>query len=79
MNGIQRAALALVIIGAINWGLVGFFQFDLVAAIFGGEQTATFARLIYAIVGISGLVCLSLLFKTDEAYSNQREPRPIRE
>ncbi|WP_217589654.1 DUF378 domain-containing protein [Lentibacillus saliphilus] len=79
MNGIQRLALALVIIGAINWGLVGFFQFDLVAAIFGGEQTAVFARLIYALVGISGLVCLSLLFKPDESFANQREPRPIRE
>ncbi|SET17157.1 hypothetical protein SAMN05216389_106153 [Oceanobacillus limi] len=76
MNGIQRLALALVIIGAINWGLIGLFQFDLVAAVFGGgEQSAFLARIIYSLVGISGLVCLSLLFKTDEAYSKQRTTR----
>jgi uncharacterized protein len=54
MNGIQRTALAITIIGAINWGLIGLFQFDLVAAIFGGDQNAAFARIIYTLVGISG-------------------------
>lgn len=44
MSGIQRIALVLTIIGAINWGLIGFFQFDLVAAIFGG-QTSAFSAL----------------------------------
>ncbi len=46
--------LILVIIGAVNWGLIGFFQFDLVAAIFGG-QSAVVSRIIYALVGLAGL------------------------
>ncbi len=58
-------ALTLVIIGAINWGLVGFFQFDLVAAIFGG-MSAWLSRLIYALVGIAGLYCLSLYNRIDD-------------
>ncbi len=65
MSGIQRTALTLAIIGAINWGLIGFFRFDLVAAIFGG-QAAAFSRVIYAIVGLAGLYCISILFKPDE-------------
>lgn len=65
MGFIRRLALALVIIGAINWGLIGFFEFDLVASIFGG-QTALFSKVIYALVGISGLICIPLLFKTFE-------------
>ncbi|MFS0824514.1 DUF378 domain-containing protein [Bacillus sp. 1P02SD] len=64
MSGLQRFALALVIIGAINWGLIGFFQFDLVAAIFGG-QDSILSRIVYSLVGLSGLYCLSLLFKPD--------------
>lgn len=55
-------ALILAIVGAINWGLVGFARFDLVAWIFGG-QTAGFSRIIYALVGIAGLWCISLLFR----------------
>jgi uncharacterized membrane protein YuzA (DUF378 family) len=47
-------AWILVIIGAINWGLIGFFQWDLVAAIFGG-QSAIVSRIIYALVGLAGL------------------------
>ena len=65
MGIIRRIALALVIIGAINWGLIGFFRFDLVASIFGG-QDAALSRLIYALVGLSGLVCIGLLLKPDE-------------
>ena len=61
MKTLQRIALVLVIIGAINWGLIGFFRFDLVAAIFGG-QTSAISRIIYALVGLSGLACLPLLF-----------------
>ncbi|MFB4169264.1 DUF378 domain-containing protein [Virgibacillus sp. JSM 102003] len=76
MSGIQRACLALTVIGAINWGLIGLFQFDLVAAVFGGgEQSGAFARVIYTLVGISGLVTLSLLFKPDEAFADETEPR----
>ena len=50
--------LTLIILGAINWGLVGFFQFDLIAAIFGG-MSAWFSRVIYALIGLSGLYALS--------------------
>jgi uncharacterized protein len=62
MSTIQRIALILTIIGAINWGLIGFFQFDLVAAIFGGQGSAL-SRIIYGLVGIAGLINLGLLFK----------------
>src|SRR3954471_6343127 len=65
MSGIQRTALVLTIIGALNWGLIGFFQFDLVATLFGG-QDAFLSRVVYGLVGISGLVCIGLLFKPDE-------------
>lgn len=56
----DKLALVLVIIGAINWGLIGFFQFDLVAAIFGG-QAAILSRIIYAVVGIAGLYSIKFL------------------
>lgn len=59
---LDRISLILVIIGAINWGLIGLFQFDLVAYLFGG-QAAVISRIIYAIVGIAGLWCISLLFR----------------
>lgn len=61
MRTLQRIALALVIIGAINWGLIGLFQYDLVAAIFGG-QTAGLSRIVYTLVGLSGLFALTLYF-----------------
>ncbi len=59
---LDRIALVLAVIGGINWGLVGFFRFDLVAYIFGG-QTAGVSRVIYAIVGLCALWCISLLFR----------------
>lgn len=55
-------ALILSIVGCINWGLVGIFRFDLVAWLFGG-QTATFSRIIYTLVGLAGLWCITLLFR----------------
>ena len=55
-------ALVLSIIGALNWGLVGIFRFDLVAWLFGG-QTATVSRIIYTLIGLAGLWCISLLFR----------------
>ena len=55
-------ALILSIIGSLNWGLVGIFKFDLVAWLFGG-QTAVFSRIIYTLVGLAGLWCISLLFR----------------
>lgn len=62
-------ALILVIIGAINWGLIGFFQFDLVAAIFGG-QLSVWSRIIYAIVGLAGLWGISVLLKTNSDHDH---------
>ncbi len=61
MGILQKIALALTIIGAINWGLVGFFQFDLVATLFGG-QDAILSRIVYALVGIAGLTNIGLFF-----------------
>lgn len=61
----DRIALLLTIIGAINWGLIGIFQFDLVAYIFGG-QGALLSRVIYTLVGAAGLWCISLLFRDRE-------------
>lgn len=58
----DKLSLLLVIIGAINWGLVGFARFDLVAWIFGG-QTASVSRIVYALVGLAGLWCITLLFR----------------
>ena len=55
-------SLILVIVGAVNWGLVGFAKFDLVAWIFGG-QTASVSRIVYAVVGLAGLWCITLLFR----------------
>ena len=62
MKVLQRIALVLAIIGAINWGLIGFFNFDLVATLFGG-QDSVISRIIYGLVGLSGLFCLTLLFE----------------
>ena len=63
---VDKIALLLTIIGAINWGLIGIFQFDLVAYIFGG-QGALISRVIYTLVGASGLWCISLLFRDQDA------------
>lgn len=68
-NVLDRVSLALVIIGAINWGLVGFAQFDLVAALFGG-QAAIVSRIVYALVGLAGLYCIRLLLKTSASSSS---------
>lgn len=62
----DRLSLALVIIGAINWGLVGLFQFDLIAFLFGG-QAALISRVLYTIVGAAGLWSISLLFTSRES------------
>ncbi len=72
MSALQRIALLLTIIGAINWGLIGFLKFDLVASIFGGQSSIP-ARIIYSLVGLAGLINLGLLFKGNENF--EREPR----
>lgn len=65
-TGLDRFALILVIIGAINWLSVGLFQFDLVAALFGGA-THLISRIIYSLVGVAGIYSISLLFRTSPA------------
>lgn len=64
MTVLDRIALALAIIGGINWGLVGIFQFDLVAWICGG-QGSVIARIIYVIIAIAALWYIALLFRDD--------------
>ena len=76
MSTLQRIALGLVIIGAINWGLIGFFQFDLVATLFGGISPVP-VRIVYALVGLSGLYCLTLLFKSSEEMAREGRVQTI--
>ena len=59
---IDRLALILTIVGALNWGGIGLFQFDLVAWLFGGTGSL-FSRLVYTIIGLAGLWCISFLFR----------------
>ncbi len=66
MSALSRIALILVIIGALNWLLVGLFQWDLVTALFGGESirsSSGISRIIYTLVGLSGLYAIRLLFE----------------
>ncbi|MHC1682102.1 MAG: DUF378 domain-containing protein [Clostridiaceae bacterium] len=69
MKALDVTALILVVIGAVNWGLIGFFQYDLVSAIFGEWSTAT--RVIFSLVGIAGLYSISFI-------GRDREVRDIR-
>ena len=69
---LDKIALLLVIIGALNWGSVGLFSFDIVAWICGGSGSAA-ARVIYTVVALAGLWCISLLFRSrDEAENYNR-------
>ena len=61
----DRIFLIFVVIGALNWGSIGLFQFDIVAWIFGG-QGAILSRIIYTLVALAGIWCLSLLFRENE-------------
>ncbi|GIP58703.1 DUF378 domain-containing protein [Paenibacillus sp. FSL W8-0186] len=72
MKTLDTIALTLLIIGGINWLLVGLFQYDLVASIFGGQGSGA-ARIIYAIVGISALYCIKFFGST--AVDNNRATR----
>jgi uncharacterized membrane protein YuzA (DUF378 family) len=58
MKSLWLVALVLVVVGAVNWGLVGLLQFDLVAALFGG-QAAILSRLVYGLVGLAGVALLA--------------------
>lgn len=61
----DRISLILVIVGALNWGSIGLFRFDLVSWICGG-QDSLWARLIYTLVALAGIWCVSLLFRSRE-------------
>ncbi len=71
----DTTALILTIIGAINWGLISLFKFDLVAWICGG-QTAWLSRLIYGIVALAGLWCITLLFRKGQDSRRNTQQRP---
>jgi len=76
MNVFTKIVLALIIIGAINWGLVGFFDWNLVNAIFGGATSSgpsALSRVIYALVGLAGLAMIALWPRVREV-SATREP-----
>ena len=62
MKILDRIALVLVIIGGLNWGSIGLFGFDLVAFLCGG-QMGTVSRVIYTLVGLAAIWCISLLFR----------------
>ena len=62
---IDKIALVLAIIGALNWGAIGLFGFDAVAFFCGG-QMAILSRIIYALVGLAGLWCITLLFRSSD-------------
>lgn len=63
----DRIALIVTIIGALNWGSIGLFRFDIVAWLCGG-QTALVSRIIYTVVALAGIWCVSLLFRTRERF-----------
>lgn len=76
MSVLQRTALFFTIIGALNWGVLGLFQFDVVASLFGG-QASVVSRIVYTIVGIAGLVNLGLIFRPSEEIERS-EPQVVR-
>ena len=69
----DKIALALAIIGALNWGSIGLFSFDLVAFLFGG-QTSLLSRVIFGLVGLAGLWCITLLFRNTEETGGAHHP-----
>lgn len=75
MRFLDTIALLLVIIGAVNWGLIGFFDFNLVSALFG--EMTTFSRVIYALVGVAGLYALSFLGR-DRYYDRDHDTTTTR-
>lgn len=75
MEWLSRFALALVIIGALNWLLVGLFEWDLVTAIFGGDilrSSSGISRVIYTLVGLAGIYCISFFFKENAVLRNEK-------
>lgn len=74
MTVIDTIALILVIIGGLNWGSVGIFGVDFVAAMFGGVNTV-FSRIVYALVGLGALWSITLLFKEKVPATSERDVR----
>lgn len=74
MRIVYKICLALLIIGGLNWGLIGLFQYDLVADLFGG-QDSSLARLIYSAVGIAALISIIYLFMPDARNERETDPR----
>lgn len=75
MEWLSRIALALIIIGALNWLLVGLFEWDLVAAIFGGDAiraSSGLSRLVYSLVGLAGLYAITFFFRENIAVKNNK-------
>ncbi len=71
----DKVSLLLVVIGALNWGLVGIFQFDVVAWLFGGSGSII-SRIVYTIIAIAGVWCISMLFREFDDRPERRD-RPI--
>ena len=69
---LDRIALILVTIGALNWGSVGLFKFDLVAWLFGG-QAAILSRIVYVLVALAGIWCISLLFRENDMVDTRND------
>ena len=69
---LDKLALILVIIGAVNWGAIGLFQFDIVGWIFGG-QSAIVSRIIFTVVALAGIWCISLLFRENEVLADSKD------
>ncbi len=62
---LDKICLLLIIVGALNWGSVGLFQFDLVAWLFGGSD-ALISRIVYTVIALAGIWCISLLFREND-------------
>lgn len=69
---LDKIALTLLIIGGVNWGLVGLLQFDLVAFLFGGSASLL-SRIVYTLVGLAAIWCISLLFRDTDGRRNTTE------
>lgn len=69
---IDKISLIVTIIGALNWGLIGLFKFDAVAWLCGG-QTAIVSRIIYTLVALAGIWCISMLFRENEVLNKKVE------
>ena len=70
---LDKISLTLIIIGALNWGAVGLFQLDLVAWLFGG-QSAMLSRVVYTLIALAGVWCISLLFRDSEDRDTAHHP-----